>query len=183
MTETRKQIIGLIEPYMDKTLSEGCLSYVNDNDNLYIAKQIIWDTDINFIWDIYIIDSIDNTWDTLYKDRYVNVYYNDTTELDYTLVKAKYLQWQILWHYDITAVLKYIANKWKDISRVKIWINKIEYQIWEAKIYEFNTDNKVQNYMSCSYYYIKNKPLYLYTEQEEKDLLDLLTKLKWWPTI
>ncbi len=170
MTETRKQIIGLIEPYMDKTLSEGCLSYVNDNDNLYIAKQIIWDTDINFIWDIYIIDSIDNTWDTLYKDRYVNVYYNDTTELDYTLVKAKYLQWQILWHYDITAVLKYIESKWSDITMTKYVFNVVDKDIRDWQIMK-------------QYWIIANKPLYLYTEQEEKDLLDLLTKLKWWPTI
>jgi len=161
MTEARKQIIELIEPYMDKTLSEGCLSYVNDNDNLYIAKQIRWDTDINFIWDIYIIDSIDNTWDTLYKDRYVNVYYNDTTELDYGLVKAKYLQWQILWHYDLSAVLKYI--------NIKTETQYLNPTIFNDKINLFRHNGKDK---------IPNKPLHLYTKQEEISLLNLLLKLK-----
>lgn len=163
MNKTRKAIIELIESYTDKSLSEGCYIMVNDINKEYIARYVSWDTDINFIWDIYITDSLDNTWDILYKDRYVNIYYNDTTELDYDLVKANYHQWFIYWHYDITAVLKYIHKMWYDINNtddsILIWQNEMDYWF-------------------CTDFCIPNKPLHLYTEQEEKDLLELLTKLK-----
>ena len=77
---------------------------------------------------------------------------------------------KIIGHYDITAVLKYIESKWSDITMTKYVFNVVDKDIRDWQIMK-------------QYWIIANKPLYLYTEQEEKDLLDLLTKLKWWPTI
>lgn len=78
---------------------------------------------------------------------------------------------EVVWHYDITAVLKYINEKnkyteyWYDdimIDNLYVYIVNISY--WE----EARPHKK---------WYIPNKPLHLYSEQEEKDLLDLLKKL------
>ncbi len=67
---------------------------------------------------------------------------------------------KIIWHYDITAVLKYFKLKhWlSDLFIMKhsiIFLDK-----WKA------------------YFDIPNKPLHLYTEEEEKRLLDLLINIK-----
>lgn len=71
---------------------------------------------------------------------------------------------KLLWHYDITAVEKYI-----------IWLNK-SYDI------QIDTDSDwEEKYILYFWKYVSsfpNKPLHLYSEQEEKDLLDLLLKLK-----
>lgn len=78
---------------------------------------------------------------------------------------------EIIGHYDITAVLKYIRNmplisnyhitddfiQFGKSARDDNW-NFYDYQVWE----------------------IPNKPLNLYTEQEEKELLELLVKLNKW---
>jgi len=152
MNETRKQIIELIEPYMDKSLWTWCYIEI---ENWYPYWEIT--KEIFKIWN----ESVSNN----RVDNYP-IY-------DWACNISK-----IIWHYSITSVLKYIADKWKDVLRVKIWVNEIEYQIWEAKIYELNTDSKVQNYASCSYYYIENKPLHLFSDTEEKELLELLLKLK-----
>ncbi len=66
--------------------------------------------------------------------------------------------------YDITAVLKYIDdNSW--------YIEWYYLAGGDINIYE--------NMLYPTERSIPNKPLHLYTEQEEKDLLELLTKLKW----
>ena len=94
------------------------------------------------------------------------------------LIIEKYIflnKYEILWpkqctyFYDITAVLKYIVKHTKNYhitdKFIQYWYDwvddywhKYEYQWWE----------------------IPNKPLHLYSEQEEKDLLELLTKI--WQT-
>lgn len=118
MTDTRKQIIELIEPYMDKTFSEWCLRYIyNEYDNFDIIYLNIEDVEIAKIQE-------DNL---------------------------------IIWHYDITAVLKYIKIKY-DVRLTDNW-NEFYLYIWTEPEY------------------FQNKPLHLYTEEEEKDLLELLKKL------
>jgi len=137
MNETRKEIIELIEFYMDKTFCQWLY---------YIYK---WD--LKIIWE---------TW--LY--RWPN------EEIDWQIVTYHWLwmkteedmiEWweKILWHYDITAVLKYIWNRWKlKLSSMTFDVCDLQDNLlWEIKI---------------------NKPLHLYTEQEDKQLLELLLKLK-----
>lgn len=67
--------------------------------------------------------------------------------------------------YDITAVLKYIYSNWDwttDVWYSYIWL-------YTTQMMSLNTEKKELK--------IPNKPLHLYTEQEEKDLLELLNKL------
>ena len=128
MNETRNKIINLIQDYMDKTLSEGCIFNI-DNWPMY---QKIYDWEISKEW-----------W---------NIYYQKWFGL--------YIVWEIIWHYDITAVLKFI-NK---LHKIAINFN------WEfIQLLDYN------NYVL---WLIPNKPLNLYSEQEEEDLLNLLTNLK-----
>ena len=72
--------------------------------------------------------------------------------------------YKIIWHYDITAVLKYIDSKWYNIHN--------EQNNWV--IYVYKSDWFDNPYL----WIIQFKPLHLYTEQEEKELLELLLKLK-----
>jgi len=83
----------------------------------------------------------------------------------------------ILWHYDITAVLKYIEKEWLKNYDVEIEI-VIDWDdiniLWET--WYFNNEN----WTWCTDYFdytIQNKPLYLYTKQEEESLLELLNTL------
>ena len=133
MWDVRKAIIELIEPYMDKTLSEWCLVE-------------LWK------WEIIKIDKV---W---LEDYYFR--YTDFTSSHSRLEKSEFSDINIIWHYDITAVLKYIENTniYDENSKLVICKNVINF-------YELNIE-------------IPNKPLHLYSEQEEKELLDILTKLK-----
>jgi len=136
MNDTRKQIIELISEYMDKTLSEGCL-ILND---VWVEEMVLFDSwmhPIKWYWYIKTTGS----------------------ELKYDEEKSEYTK--ILWHYDITAVLKYIWTK--DINISTETDNNcfyIEMLVWQLE----------KPYFSI-------KPLHLYTEQEEQDLLELLIKL------
>lgn len=71
---------------------------------------------------------------------------------------------KIIWHYDITAVDSFIIWIWEELTyRVIIaWT--------QSKAVLDKNDNFIWNY--------PNKPLHLYTEEEDKQLLDLLIKLK-----
>jgi len=137
MNDTRKAIIEIIEPYMDKTLSEGCLMEILNNierliDNYNYAT---YDTDVS---------------------DYENTIYMRPTNC------------KILWHYDITAVLQYI-RKIKNKNIQIIDIND------EWFFYQDQTEMKNFNFS------IPNKPLHLYTEAEEKELLNILKLInkKW----
>lgn len=67
---------------------------------------------------------------------------------------------KIILHYDITVVFSFIDKQWFYISHN--WR-------WEFRIYDWENNTK---------WFIKNKPLHLYAEEEDKQLLDLLLKLK-----
>ncbi len=124
MNTTRKEIIEIIEPYMDKTWTDWCL------------VDATWS---NEIWDWWIYD-------------FVN--WIEVPEYE-EIIKT----W---WHYDITAVLKYIGERkysYIDINRIEIFDSFID----------------CENDMRC--WEIPNKPLHLYTEQQEKDLLKILKEL------
>lgn len=144
ITETRKKIIEILEPYMNKTLSEGCLIKTK-------PVQIGWGI-VNF-WKIIFLD----------KDWEIGIFYEQANYLyKYNLEEEKkeYLwNWiiKIIWHYNITAVLKFIKNKWDytvEFHEDFIWI------VWQVD------------------YAIPNNPLHLYTQEEDEHLLEILTKLK-----
>ena len=129
ITDTRKKIIELMEPYMDKTLSFGCYYYPE-------------------VWKKY--------WEP--KPSELKKYISKKWE-EPVIVK-------ILWHYDITAVLKYISDK--------VWNRNIRY-MWITQYEILLQDTRQEMYINI---WLRNKPLHLYTEQEDKALLELLTKLK-----
>jgi len=74
------------------------------------------------------------------------------------LIKPYFAEWQT--KVDITAVLKYVKNKWARRFEIKD-------EIWIA----------IKRWIYEDMYQIPLKPLHLYIEQEEKDLLELLKKL------
>ena len=133
ITETRKAIIELIEPYMNKTLSEWCL--VKDPSN-QIAKII----------------SI--------HENFYNVYYIWI----WLWAIAKNCSLEIIWHYDITAVLKYIDKYFISILCTK--------EITQDNIIWFD-----ETFEEIETYNIPNKPLHLYDTNEEENLLKLLQSL------
>ena len=145
MTETRKAIIELIEPYMNKTLCEGCIT------KQWRYSKIIW-KDYNENWE--------------FNDRYRFI---DDWENYFTwLISAR----EIIWHYDITAIVKYFENsiqikvpngESRSSSRTFNSIDVINICIFDKKRWYWEEHFK-----------IPNKPLHLYTEQEDKDLLKLL---------
>jgi hypothetical protein len=70
----------------------------------------------------------------------------------------KYVPINIIWHYDISAVLKYVS--WR-MFKFNIFPDYIEIYFQDTKIWE-----------------ISSKPLYLYNTDDEKQLLSVLQKLK-----
>lgn len=128
MNKLDKKIIEYIEPYTDKTLSKWC----------YI-ETILW------VEQIY-----KSTWKWLFQ-----VIYSKTE------TKINYIEWQdefkIIWHYDITAVLKYIKKLWYWVSGELETITII----WRNKFWN-----------------IPNKPLSLYTDKQKQELIDLFDKLE-----
>ncbi len=137
----------LIQSYMDKTLSEGCYIKINSWD--------WWDYGGSYS---DIIDRMRCDIETL-EDVCI-----DKCEESQTWYKTDY--WddvEILGHYDLTAVLKYVESI--------IWMDNIifewEYfQLWEWQSINYKIIGK-----------IPNKPLHLYTEEEQTNLLELLKKL------
>lgn len=142
MTDIQKQIIEIIEDYMDKTLSEGCICIIN--------------------WDYYKLISIKNKLKTYLR-------------LDNQMIYEKSFIDKILWHYDITAVLKYIRGKHSDWQWAYRNTTIQEYTDWSYLNvwwwFTFDNSEKFHNWD------IPNKPLNLYTEQENASLLELLKKL------
>lgn len=138
MNETRIRIIELLEPYMDKTVSDGVIVRV---------KKTIQD------------------WELKDVEPYLTHCYHTG--------KGKYMKvWgrnDVVWHYSMDAVFKYM----------------LEFKFW---YFVFTNDEYKFVYMVNMWYctYLKetssipNKPLNLYTEEEDKMLLDLLLKLQQW---
>ena len=125
MNKLQTQITEYIKDYMDKTLSEGC--YIQWPDWEY--AKVIWNTIT--LWYLYKKEIRD-----MNPEQYKE---NEIKEI---------------WHYDITAVLKYIRKRWYE---PRISLNPVNFIVCWNKI--------------------PNKPLHLYSEQENKDLLQLLKKL------
>lgn len=149
MNESRKKIIDLIEPYMDKTLNEWCIIEIKKSYEYWKWKDIdpIYTTITHLSWD----------------GLYAWIYRYWTWERD---VNWKFRNWHhwdaIIWHYDITAVLKYIENKWCSITFN--WY-------WEIRVYLDNSE------FWKTLINLTLKPLHLYTEEEEKELLETLNTL------
>jgi len=155
MTETRNQIIEIIEPYMNKTLSEGC----------YVKTIVKWiPRHLGITFDYVSIAHWKDSYRTLahnWRGEYKDVHFED----------PYYSEIKILWHYEITAVLKYVIKKdWfyycdnedANITKLYKFVDYWERWTWFEKIWN-----------------IPNKPLHLYTEQEDKELLEFLQQLKW----
>ncbi len=155
MTKTREKIIGLIEPYMDKTLSEGCLITIS-------VQQILWD---------YITITVPFLRKTSKESGRVDFSYLHPNGI--IAEHCLSFQWcvqsgiKIIWHYNITAVLKFIGQKWYDYKKnTECELIAIKKFIWNGK------------WESEYIWTIEDKPLHLYSEQEEKDLLDVLLLIK-----
>jgi len=147
MRESKKQLIELLEPYMEKDLSDGC--------------YILWHTndfDLN-LWDIYKYWE-DSNW--YFITDIINNIIEFQKECKDERKLGKYTIDKILGHYDITAVLRYIEDK---LKKDKWYIKSF---IFEKSIVFLRYNWK---------YIIPNKPLHLYTEEQEKDLLKLLKDL------
>lgn len=141
MNKLQQEIIEIIEPYMDKTLSEGCL--VRTNIKNYKITKVL------FYWK----QCTDYTWRQFPYILWIN--WNRTKRIS---------KWEIIWHYDITAVLKYICDSTGDFIWDSIYDCGLEYiNIFLSQ----SPDEK-----------IPNKPLHLYSESENKELLNLLKQLK-----
>lgn len=136
MTDTRLKTIGIIKDYMDKTLVEWCLI------------KLIWNID----WEESYIGTLSKGYES--KEALIK---------DYSRTSFTVTDVEIIWHYDITAVVKYI-NTNADIDKTRTCIGD-----WSI-IYTRSDWN--------SGFSLLTKPLHLYTEEEEKDLLKLLISLK-----
>lgn len=155
MNEIKQTIIWLIELaenntwhiYMDKTLSRWCIIF-----HWWKYREIfsIWNKFKVVNWikeDWYIIEYIDNdnSWISI---RSLHILKTDL---------------KIIWHYDMTAILKYIEDQYETPETPhKIEISDMSFHLLRSK----HINNQ-----------FPNKPLYLYTEKEETDLLNLLLKL------
>lgn len=136
MNNIRPAIIALIQWYMDKTLIEGCLLKIKSDDsfNDLITKLVSVFQDEELDSELYTDKFHTQNW-FFRRDNIIN-----------------------LWHYDITAVFKYIASFWfyvehNSMDRITI-----------------NTDKWL--------FFLPNKPLHLYNELEEAELLNILLQIK-----
>lgn len=119
MTDTRKQIIEIVEPYMNKETTKGCI----------IKKD----------WKFWTL-----LWDKVWTQP----------------------SWiDVIWHYDITAVDKLIRSS---EAFSYIFEDGIDYICYEFKVINDGDTNV---------YYLPNKPPHLYTDQQDKALLEKLQNL------
>jgi len=135
----KEKLIELLSPYMNKTLSEGC----------YIKFKEIIEPHSN----------------KLRKITYVYWKDNDYFILDWSnnVFRDYQFRWgKILWHFDITSVLKYINRNKINLT----WVLKVDY-----------INDKIWFYLNWFIFSIPNKPLNLYTKKELEDLYNLLIKL------
>ena len=208
MNETRKKIIKLIEPFMDKTLSNGCWvkNFVRWHiHNYYVYRKIIASTMIIETWGtcnfsewqefnenlqdneewVKVLDA--SKWEYqrnnicyLFETEWGEVdFYNhnikrtikDFMKHETTLFQK--LTWEILGHYDITAVLKYIRKE-------TYWSFEMKKEDSECFILNIYVTEKhmEENHTNPITYELPLKPLHLFSDTEEQELLELLTKLK-----
>ena len=147
ITETRKEIINLISDYMDKTLSEWCLILsLKDKNVMQFMPQP---------------DKLYKKWEIIKIWEWIDEHNNALALLSYKDVFIK------IGHYDITAVLKYIDNSYRDERGMPWWDTLLEL-----------TPNDININILEELYMLPNKPLHLYTDKEDKQLLELLLKIK-----
>ena len=176
--ETRKQIIELISDYMDKTLSEGCLfyDYLDRMCRIISLKEILsspWNVTrcyhkqkvVEYRFTEYLERKDCEPW---YNEQSIwwefpVWWYNAIWEC---IIAEEIYRGKTIGHYDITAVLKYIDNSYRDKRWMPHWDILVELTPWDIHINIWE-----------ELYMLPNKPLSLYSEQEEKDLLELLTKI------
>ena len=139
-----KEIMEIIEPYMQKNIERWC----------YIQ---LWN------WFAYVYKIVPNWNRTI-------VLTNGIWNMDLEDIQMDE-QYKILWHYDITAVLKYAHDN--KCRNYKIQLSD-DWDSWVISIP--NPDYKTTK-IKYKAVLISNKPLHLYTTQENKDLLELLKKL------
>jgi len=149
-----KEILELIEPYTDKTLSEGCL--IKNKNNRFFKFN--WkESKRQFAW-----------CDDFYKTNWISDW-----NLDIYLSNQELEKYKILWHYDITAVIDFVWETIKELEEQE-WDLQLEYS---NITWIFTITSRFKWYEQYEWLYIINKPLHLYTEQEQSDLLKLLKQL------
>lgn len=117
---------------------------------------ILWNLHIN--WEPVSDSSIEYktiTWNIEKANNWITYIYSNWQEYDV---------YKIIGHYDITAVTKYFSYFDFQIESIDLLEDTIS-------IYNKNNLDEV--------YFIPNKPLHLYTDEEDEQLLNLLLKLKW----
>jgi len=142
MTETQKEIIEIIEPFMDKSLNKWCLVQLWLLTEKKYRLQTILNSEERWLINYYTLINSDN--------QIAEKTYRDFIK--------------VIWHYDITAVLKYI-NEYFEIRLNRTWKYFELYNWWE--VIDYDNEELI----------IPNKPLHLYTEEENKNLLELLKQL------
>jgi len=134
-------------------------------------KAIQYGSEFGWFRETYIIDDIQrfeyHEWaNTIIEFDFCEDYPEEQNQLTANRFNLIWDNKKIIWHYDITAVDKYIRSS-KDFAFV--FENGIDYMC-----YSFSTGD---NSWDDDGYYLPNKPLPLYTEEEDKNLLTLLQKL------
>jgi len=109
----------------------------------------------------YMVKILDEWCIFTYKSKMLKLNSNNLKN-DIISLKEDLERWlaKVIWHYDITPIEKYIVNNG--------WIN--------LKFVKWNTDYK-EVWVNWKTYIFPFKDPSLYTEQENKDLLELLKKL------
>ena len=154
MTDARKQIIEIIEPYMLQDFAAW----------LYYKKR---NWDIQIVWDVWVFNDKlenENNW------KLVTNHWLWTKTLD----NMKEWGWQILWHYDTTALLKYIdeIGCWHIFTQKEIFTDEIriftkdQYELWKVTAFWDNL------------WWLPCKPLHLYTDQEDQTTLLILREIE-----
>lgn len=167
MNNTRKSIIELIEHYMDK------INKPQNNSDLFWEYQLVeWVLNNWFNW-YYKNDLIEYVKEWLYlNEKILNSEDFLEWKTDYLIYSIYFKYWEWLfwnttpkiikrfWHYDITAVIKMIKNSWYYI--LPQWFDKIYFRNDEI-------DKEIE---------IPNKPINIYSKEEEKELLEILINIK-----
>ena len=173
MDKLQQEIMEIIEPYTDKTLSEGCVIITRTNQawDYSFSDDMIWDDStcsrINDKWEF---KDMDNDYRTIDDWNYIYSELTGKWELNGKTWEYPMYTLKVLWHYDTTAVLKYIEDKWWEYRNLH-W--KIRIQHWhiteEVEWVNLTSVNVIWN--------LEIKPLHLYTKQENILLLELLKTL------
>jgi len=153
ITKEQKDIIWLIEPYMNKQFCKWCLFI---------------DTTSAIEWDILEVISDINEIDFNEKIIWLD-FYTLSSSKSISTPASFYLAWykdqtKILWHYTMDAVEKYISLNWYYIEIWWYFNSEVVILISKEKDWEVLFE-------------LPHKPLHLYTAEENKKLLIILQKI------